>query len=60
MTEVHPQQPTAFDWPLAFSAEELLRKWISSIFCNIIPGLDSSRSGSGKKRGPTYLNGSIT
>src|SRR5260221_2563980 len=30
MTEVHPQQPTAFDWPLAFSAEELLRKWIGS------------------------------
>src|SRR3984893_15109150 len=30
MTEVHPHQPTAFDWPLAFSAEELLRKWINS------------------------------
>ena len=30
MIEVHPHQPTAFDWPLAFSAEELLRKWINS------------------------------
>jgi len=30
MTEVHPHQPTAFDWPLAFPAEDLLRKWINS------------------------------
>src|SRR4030088_144759 len=30
MIEVHPHQPTAFDWRLAFSAEELLRKWINS------------------------------
>jgi hypothetical protein len=30
MTEVHPHQPAAFDWPLAFPAEELLRKWIHS------------------------------
>ena len=28
MPEVHPDRPTAFDWPLAFPAEELLRKWI--------------------------------
>src|SRR5258708_34384260 len=30
MTEVHPHQTTAFDWPLAFPAEDLLRKWINS------------------------------
>src|SRR5258707_3242565 len=30
MTEVHPHQPTAFDWPLAFAAEDLLREWINS------------------------------
>ena len=30
MTEVHPHQPAAFDWPLAFPAEELLRRWIHS------------------------------
>ena len=30
MTEVDPDQPAAFDWPLAFPAEEQLRKWINS------------------------------
>src|SRR4051812_45990909 len=30
MAGVHPHQPTTFDWPLAFAAEELLRKWIHS------------------------------
>ncbi len=30
MTEVHPHQSSAFDWPLAFPAEELLRKRIAS------------------------------
>jgi hypothetical protein len=30
MTEVQPYRLTAFDWPLAFPAEELLRKWTSA------------------------------
>jgi hypothetical protein len=30
MIDVQPHRPTAFDWPLAFPAEELLRKWIHS------------------------------
>jgi hypothetical protein len=30
MTELHPHPSTAFDWPLAFPAEELLRKRLHS------------------------------